>query len=115
MTKSLRAACVCVVMLHLVHGCTAMPHDGTAVSDEATTPPPLIDAAHGELTPDGTPYQYRAVCMEKEAHGGTEYVLTRWLDSKDKAAGYGAYHGEFKYNGHRWRIEQRIRPERPTP
>ena len=54
--------------------------------------------------------QFRAVCSEKAAHGGTEYVLSRWLDERDKAVALGEYHGNFKDKGHRWRLEERPKP-----
>lgn len=65
-----------------------------------------------EAEAEGGPYQYRAVCTEKEAHGGNEQILTRWLDSRDKAEAYGKEHGDFKYKGHRRKIEKRAKPER---
>ena len=60
----------------------------------------------------GEQRQYRSVCIEKDQHGGTEYVLSRWLESKEKANEFGQYHGDFKYKGHRWRIDERVKPER---
>ena len=59
--------------------------------------------------------QYRAVCTEKAAHGGTEYVLSRWLDTRDKALALGEYHSNFKDKGHRVRYEERIRSQQTTP
>jgi hypothetical protein len=55
--------------------------------------------------------QYRAVCTEKTAHGGNEYVLSRWLDARDKAMDLGEYHSNFKEKGHRVRYEERVRPQ----
>jgi hypothetical protein len=54
--------------------------------------------------------QFRAVCSEKAAHGGNEQVLSRWLDDREKAVALGEYHGNFKDKGHRWRIEERVKP-----
>ena len=59
--------------------------------------------------------QYRAVCTEKAAHGGTEYVLSRWLDTRDKALALGEYHSNFKEKGHSVRYEERIRSQQTTP
>jgi hypothetical protein len=42
-------------------------------------------------------------------------VLSRWLDSRDKASALGRYHGDFKEKGHRWRLEERARPESAKP
>jgi hypothetical protein len=42
-------------------------------------------------------------------------VLSRWLDSRDKASALGRYHGDFKEKGHRWRLEERVRPELAKP
>lgn len=60
----------------------------------------------------GEQRQYRSVCIENDEHGGTAYVLSRWLDSREKANELGQYHGDFKYKGHRWRIDERVKPER---
>jgi hypothetical protein len=54
--------------------------------------------------------QYRAVCLEAEAHGGNRQVLSRWLDERDKAFALGQYHGDFKDKGHRWVLEERVKP-----
>ncbi len=54
--------------------------------------------------------QYRAVCLEEKSHGGI-YVLSRWLDNKDKAFELGNYHGDFKEKGHRWKLEEREKPK----
>ena len=59
--------------------------------------------------------QYRAVCIEKDQHGGNEYVLSKWFDSAEKADEIGKYHGDFKYKGHRWRIDERVKSEAPQP
>jgi hypothetical protein len=71
------------------------------------------NGANGEQKSDAK--QYRAVCIEKEQHGGNEYVLSKWMDEKDKADALGQYHGDFKYKGHRWRIDERVKPERAKP
>jgi hypothetical protein len=55
--------------------------------------------------------QFRAVCSEKTMHGGNEQVLSKWLDDKDKAVALGEYHSNFKDKGHRWRLEERAKPE----
>jgi hypothetical protein len=73
-----------------------------ASGQDAQPPPPRTD---------GKIYQYRAVCQEKDAHGGNVQVLSRWLEARDKAEALGKYHGDFKDKGHRWRIEERVRPE----
>ncbi len=59
--------------------------------------------------------QYRAVCIETAAHGGNQQVLSRWLDSRDKALALGEYHSNFKDKGHRVNYEERVRPPHSTP
>jgi hypothetical protein len=59
--------------------------------------------------------QYRAVCSEAAMHGGTPYVLSRWLDVKEKAVALGEYHSNFKEKGHRVIYEERVRPAQTTP
>jgi hypothetical protein len=54
--------------------------------------------------------QYRAVCTEVAAHGGN-YVLSRWLDARDKAVALGEYHSNFKDKGHRVIYEERVKPQ----
>lgn len=73
------------------------------------------EGAKSANTVEGVEYEYRAVCTQKEAHGGNEQVLTRWVDSKEKAADYGREHGDFKYNGHVWRLERRVKPTQDQP
>jgi len=61
---------------------------------------------------EGVPgHQYRAVCIEKEAHAGNVQVLSKWSDSRDKAYELGNYHSDFKDKGHRWTIEERVKSE----
>jgi hypothetical protein len=59
--------------------------------------------------------QYRAVCAEAAMHGGTPYVLSRWLDVKEKAVALGEYHSNFKEKGHRVIYEERAKPAQNTP
>lgn len=54
--------------------------------------------------------QYMAVCTETREHGGQEYVLTSWLDSKSEADEAGKAH-ERSTRGHRWTIKTRQKPE----
>jgi hypothetical protein len=37
-------------------------------------------------------------------------VLSKWLDEKGKAVALGEYHSNFKDKGHRWRLEERVKP-----
>lgn len=55
-------------------------------------------------------YQYRAICLDKESHGGNVQVLSKWLDEREKAEALGKYHGDFKNKGHLWKIEERVKP-----
>jgi hypothetical protein len=84
---------------------------GTDKAAAAATPP-----GAAKLPPQGDGvHQYRAVCTEKALHDGNEYVLTRWLDTKDEAQAIGDYHGWFKYRGHQVRIEERTKPNKTAP
>ena len=90
---------------------------GNAGAPEAGATAPSLEA-HASAQPGAAGQQlsqYRAVCIETSAHNGKEYVLTRWLDNREKAQEYGDYHGNFKAAGHHWKIEQRAKPERATP
>ncbi len=58
--------------------------------------------------------QYRAVCLEEMAHGSV-HVLSRWLDSRAKAFELGNLHGDFKDKGHRWKLEERAKPQTDMP
>jgi hypothetical protein len=84
-------------------GCLSLGTLGCGASGQNTQAPPP--------PADGKVREYRAVCQEKEAHGGNEQVLSRWLMERDKAVALGQYHGDFKEKGHRWRIEERVKPE----
>jgi hypothetical protein len=53
--------------------------------------------------------QYRAICTETAEHGGREYTLTAWLDSRDSANVSGKAH-ELRTRGHRWRVAERRKP-----
>ena len=82
--------------------------DGTSGSSGQTNP--VVSSVAAQESGK----QYRAVCLEKASHGGNEYVLSRWLDVRDKAFALGQYHGDFKEKGHRWRLEERVRPQQST-
>ena len=107
MRRSFSVACVLVLMMGVCSGCQATGPEG------ATQSSPQTNAATVPPSSDGK--QYRVVCLEKAAHGGNEQVLSRWLDSRDKASALGRYHGDFKEKGHRWRLEERVRPESAKP
>ena len=109
MHKSFSVTCLFVLMIGAFIGCKATD------KEEATKSSLQTNAANVEPKPEGKPIQYRAVCTEKEAHGGNEQMLTKWLDSRNKAEDYGREHGDFKYKGHRWIIEERVKPERVKP
>jgi hypothetical protein len=102
MCKSFSATWLFALLIGVFMGCRSTDKNEAAKS----TPP---TAANVE-TKAGVQHQYRAVCIEKEAHGGNEAVLSRWLDSKDKAVALGETHAED--NVHRWRLEERVKPEK---
>ena len=58
--------------------------------------------------------QYMAVCTEASEHDGEEQPLTSWLDSKDDANEAGKKH-EQETRGHRWRIDEREKPQKSLP
>ena len=102
MHKSFFVACLFVLMIGVLMGCqSAGKNEATNGASVASKP--------------GEQRQYRAVCLEKAAHGGNEQVLSKWLDAKAKAEELGTYHGDFKDKGHRWRLEERVKPERANP
>lgn len=110
MRKSFSNVCWLVVMIGVFIGCNA-----TDKTQEAATPSPQTNAANAAPAPEGAQLQYRAVCIQKEEHGGHEYVLSKWFDSREKADELGKYHGDFKYKGHQWRIDERVKPEPAKP
>ena len=107
MRLSLSAIWLLLFAIVRLMGCG--PADKTAEVDNSSSQS-HVAAARADTSKDQR--QYRAVCLEKEAHGGNEYVLSRWLDDKDKAFALGQYHGDFKDKGHRWRLEERVKPKR---
>ena len=113
MRQSCLAACQFVVIAGVLSGCNSTTKGQTAVTEGSDRASSVAGAASAE-SPEGQ-HQYRAVCLEKEAHGGNEYVLTSWLDAKAKAEEFANYHAEFKYKGHRTRIDTRPKPNRATP
>ncbi|MGH7456751.1 MAG: hypothetical protein ACRENG_35710 [bacterium] len=108
MRKSFFVACLFFLMIGVLIGCQSTG------KNEAANSAPQTNGASVESKP-GEQHQYRAVCIEKAEHGGNEYVLSKWFDSRDKANELGQYHGDFKYKGHRWRIDERVKPEQAKP
>lgn len=113
MRKSYLVSCWFALILGLVIGCQSADKQEAAASSQAVE----SGAAYSEPQPgpgiEG--YQYRAVCIEKEAHGGTPYVLSRWLSDRGKAFALGKYHTDHKEKGHRWILEERVKPEANQP
>ena len=104
MRKSFSVTCVLVLMVGVFLGCTAPDKkDASTVTEKSSL-------QTSTANPEGKQYQYRAVCIEKEAHAGNEQVLSTWLDRRDEAESFAKYHGDFKNKGHRWRIEERVKP-----
>jgi len=106
MLKSMLVICLSAFLIGVFLGCKTADRADTAKSSDQA------NGTNGDPKPgDGVEgHQYRAVCIEKEAHGGNEQVLSRWLDSREKAYELGNYHSDFKENGHRWKIEDRVKP-----
>ena len=59
-------------------------------------------------SPDGKPYQYRAVCLESSKHPDAVFVLSKWADDRATVWDLGNYHGSHKAKGHRWVIQRRV-------
>jgi hypothetical protein len=110
MCKSFSIACFFVLMIGVLIGCQSGDKTEQASQSSLQT-----NGANVEPKADAAQHQYRALCIEKEQHGGNEYVLSKWMDSRDKANELGQYHGDFKYKGHRWRIEERVKSEQAQP
>ncbi len=111
MRKSLALACVLALMIFGMTACQSgsKTDSSTSIEEDSATPAPSVQSKTAETAE--VQYQYRAVCIQKEAHGGNNQILTRWLDSKERAEAYGQYHGDHKYKGHRWIIEERVKPQ----
>jgi hypothetical protein len=107
MRTSWPVACAAVLILGLFSsGCSATGKTAPSAATE--------DGSNSSAQGDGI-HQYRAVCTEKALHDGNEYVLSKWLETRDQAKGIGDYHGWFKYKGHQIRIEERVNPKKVTP
>lgn len=111
MRKLFSVTCLFVLIVGVFMGCKDTDKkDAATVTGEKTKSSLQTSATHVEPKQEGKQYQYRAVCISKEEHGGNEQVLSTWLDSREEAKSIGLYHGEFKYKGHNWRIEERVAP-----
>jgi len=104
MRTSWPVACAAVLILGVFSG-------GCSGADKAAA---AADSSKSSALGDGI-HEYRAVCTEKAAHDGSEYVLSKWLETRDAAQSLGDYHGDFKYHGHQIRIEERVKPKKVTP
>ena len=81
---------------------------GGAGCDEAKKMEPgQSDTATNETKSESK--QYMAVCTTRVEHEGNEYILTRWVDSKDKALVYGREHSR-KKKGHVVIYRERDKP-----
>jgi len=91
-------------------GAPAMGDDGVVVDIAADSAIVRGAAADASTAPDGRDYQFRAVCMEAALHDGRPAVMSKWMDDPAAARELGNYHGEFKWKGHHWVLERRIKP-----
>ena len=102
MRTSSSVACAAVLILGIFgSGCSSSEKTAAAAGKS----PDQGDGIH----------EYRAVCIEKEKHGGNEQVLSKWLEVRSQAQSLGGYHSEFKNKGHQIRIEERVKPKKVTP
>ena len=106
MRRLFSSARLLVFMIGVFIGCQS-----SGKTEQASQSPDQTNGANVAPKAEGAQHQYRALCIEKDQHGGNEYVLSKWMDSHDKADEIGKYHGDFKYKGHRWRIEERVKSE----
>jgi hypothetical protein len=104
MRKPFAFACFSVLLVGVLISCKA-----TDKTPEAATSSALSNAAKA-VQEEKPQYQYMAVCMTKEEHGDNEYILTRWLDSKDRAEIYGGEH-VMKRKGHEVIYKERAKPQ----
>ncbi len=102
MYKSFFVTCLFVLLIGAFIGCNATNNTEEQAKSSLET-----KAANAE--PKTEQKQYQAVCMTKEAHDGNEYILTKWLDSKEKAQMYGGEHSR-KRKGHNVIYRERIKP-----
>ena len=103
MRTSWPAVCAAVLIIGVFSsGCGAGQSAASAATQGASDAADKGDGVH----------EYRAVCTQKAAHDGNEYVLSKWLETPAKAKALGDYHSEFKYKGHSVRIEERVKPTR---
>ena len=100
MNKPFSLACLFALLLVVFMACSSNGKNDAGQSSSQ-------NAANAEAKP-GEQHEYRAVCTEKEAHGGNEAILSRWVDSKEKAEMQADAHSED--NGHRTRIDERVKP-----
>jgi len=107
MRTSWPVACAAVLILGVFSS-------GCGGTDKTAPAAAIEDASKSSALGDGI-HEYRAVCTEKVLHGGNEYVLSRWLETRDQARSIGDYHGGFKYKGHQIRIEERVKRKKVTP
>lgn len=103
MRKQLAFFSLIVLLIGAIMGCQSSSENGTANTSAQSDTAQIA-------SPPGVQYQYRAVCLDKESHGGNVQVLSKWLDEREKAEALGQYHGDFKNKGHQWQIEQRVKP-----
>lgn len=108
MRKSFFIACLFILMMGVLIGCQSTG------KNEAANSSPQAKGASVASKP-GEQRQYRAVCLQKEAHGGNQQVLSKWLDEKEKAEALGNYHTDFKDKGHQVVIEERVKTEPAKP
>ena len=90
MRKSFSIVFLLAAMIGVLIGC-----DSANKKEETPQSSPQTNGANLASKP-GEQRQYRAVCTEKAEHGGNEYVLSKWLDEKEKAEELGKYHSDFK-------------------
>jgi hypothetical protein len=107
MFKLFSSVCLLVVLIVAFIGCSA-----TDKTEETTQSSTEAKAANGGQKAEQK--QYQAVCVTKEEHEGNEYILTKWLDDKDKALMYGQEHSR-KRKGHNVIYRERIKPDQNLP
>ena len=107
--RALPAAAL-LLALGVLAGCgsAALGDDGAIVDVDADSSIVHGAAAEATTSPDGKPYQFRAVCLEASKHPQPVFVLSKWVEDRAVAWDLGNYHGAHKSKGHHWVIQRRV-------
>ncbi len=99
-----------LLLLGLLASCSSEPIGGDGAIMDVDADSAIVHgaAAHARTSPEGKPYQYRAVCLEASRHPQPVYLLSKWVEDESVAWDLGSYHGSHKAKGHHWVIQRRV-------